>query len=326
MIVDADLPVRRVLALMTGGDGGVVSELRGLTAWLAVHSRTSRAEIVERDPIGTILYGDVRGFSPDEKRGVLECLKRETERNPWSRNVIGLDPRLGSLAAVDMEEFFRGHLRHRRPADYTDWCLDRATAVADHEAARYFMHEVALSVHRRRHDEGLSREVVEKCIGGNAALRQVFAERLAELEGYDAQDARLRQEDEALDEAWVRMRQRERREWREAVTSQQAALREGRGDSALLDQLALAWFGGYVAVEGDTPADRLRCLLGDDDLPGDDDPIQAVLDALRGTVGRPDVPDPSEIVRLHSEHRRHRLALPFLAGMRCLLRRRGRNA
>ena len=574
--VDEGLPVRRVLALMTGGDGGVVSELRGLSAWLAVHSKPSRAEIVERDPLGTILYGDVRGFSPDEKRRMLDCLERETERNPWSRSMIGLDPRLGGLVAVDMEEVFRGHLcdprrddagqrftaillgsliqgqpipaitgllmeiardesrwpgvrrlaldafiQHRgpdegaaelkalladvrarevsdpddellgsllsalypaslsaseilaylkepeapdgrsiferywlfwshhvperststqigelldglterfedflpvlagapagtfdtlggglvpltllarflavsekddfsprrlfdwlgvaselrlraspgnkkpvrdwltahpdaqkaivatgaahcvgspdfrrcmwaverrlfravRPADYADWCLEQATAAADHEVAGYFMHEVALSVHRRRYDEGLSREAVEERIAGNAVLRQVFAERLAVLEGYDAEDARTRQEDEALDDAWTRRRQLERRKWRAAVKEQQTALRVGRGDPALLEQLALAWFGGYVGVEGDTPEARLRCLLGDDDLPGDDDPILVVLDAFRGMVGRPDIPDPSEIVRLHSERQRHRLAFPFLAGMEVL--------
>ena len=279
--IDTGLPVRRVLALMTGGDGGVVSELRGLSAWLAVHSKPSRAEIVERDPLGTILYGDVLGFSPDEKRRTLDCLALEMERNPWSRNTIGLDPRLGDLVAADMEE-------------------------------------VALSVHRRRRDDGLSRAVVEERIAGNAALRQVFAERLAVLEGYGAEDARSRQEDEALEEAWTRRRQRERRKWRETVTSQQAALREGRGDPVLLDQLAQAYFGRYVGVEGDTPEARLRCLLGDDELSRGDDPIQVVLDALRETVGRPDVPDPSQIVRLHSEQRRHRLAFPFLAGMEVL--------
>ena len=573
---DAGLPVRRVLALMTGGDGGVVSELRGLSAWLAVHSKASRGEIVERDPLGTILYGDVRGFSPDEKRRVLDCLERETERNPWSRNTVGLDPRLGGLAAADMEEVFRDHLRdprrddagqrfvaillgsliqgqpipavarllmeiarddsrwpgvrrlaldafirHRgwdadtaelkalladvragavsdpddellgsllltlypanlsaseilrhlkepkapegrlvlgrywwfwskhvpekstsiqlgdllgglaerfedflpvlgdapfpkvnplggglipltllarflatspeevcprrlfdwlgvasdrrleaspgdeepvrdwliahpdmqkaivatgvaqcvgspdfrrciraieveierrlfgagRPADYADWCLDQAVAAVDQEVAGFYMEEVARSVHRSRHDEGLSREVVEERIGGHAALRQVFAERLADLEGHDAQAARLRQSREAR----AGTRQRERRwRWREAVTSQQADLREGRGDPALLEPLALVWFGGYVGVEGDAPEARLRCLLGEDDLPGGDDPIQVIVGALRGTIGRPDVPDPSEIVRLHSEHRRHRLAFPFLAGMEVL--------
>ena len=577
--VDAGLPVRRVLALMTGRDGGVVSELRGLSAWLAVHSKASRAEIVERDPLGTILYGDVRGFSRDEKRRVLDCLERETERNPWSRNTVGLDPRLGGLAAIEMEEVFRGHLRDPRrddagqmfvafllgsliqgqpipaiagllmeiarddsrwsgirclaldafirhsgrdaetaglkalladvragavsdpddellgsllialypvdlsaseilrhlkapkasdgrsifgrywsfwkyhvpekstsirlgelldglaerfedflpvladnpagtfdslggglipltllarflatspeevcprrlfdwlgvasdrqleasprdkepvrdwltthpdvqkaivttgvaqctgspdfrrcmraveveierrlfgagrPADHAGWCLEQATAAADQEVAGYYMHEVALAVRRRRHDEGLSREVVEERIGGNAALLQVFGEHLAVLERHDEREAVFRLEGEAWDDIREIEGQRKRREWREAVTLQQAAMRDGRGAPALLEQLALAWFGGYVDVEGDTPEARLLCLLGDDGLPGGDDPIQVVLDAFRGTIGRPDVPDPSVIVRLHSEQRRHRLAFPFLAGMEVL--------
>ena len=61
-LIENGLPVWRILALMTGDDGGVVSELRGLSAWLAAHSKTSRMEIIERDPIGTVLYGDVREF------------------------------------------------------------------------------------------------------------------------------------------------------------------------------------------------------------------------------------------------------------------------
>ena len=50
-LIDGDhLPAGRVLALMTGGDGGIVSELRGLSAWLAAHSKTSRTEIVAARP------------------------------------------------------------------------------------------------------------------------------------------------------------------------------------------------------------------------------------------------------------------------------------
>ena len=106
-LIEKGLPVGRVFALMTGHDGVVVSELRGLSAWLAAHCKTSRKAIIERDPLGTVLYGDARGFSPDEKRHLLDCLEREAKRNPWFAGFIPRDPRLGDVATPDMVDFFR---------------------------------------------------------------------------------------------------------------------------------------------------------------------------------------------------------------------------
>ena len=106
-LIGDGLPVGRVLALMTGHDGVVVSELRGLAAWLAAHSKFRREEIIARDPVGTVLYGDVRGFSTDEKRKVLACLAREAKRNPWLIAGIQLDSRLGDIVTPDMEAHIR---------------------------------------------------------------------------------------------------------------------------------------------------------------------------------------------------------------------------
>ena len=87
LIVDG-LPVRRALALMTGFDGGILSELRGLSAWLATHSRSARIEIIERDPLGTVEYGDVGGFDTSgEKRHLLQepaRLKRTRIHGWWA--------------------------------------------------------------------------------------------------------------------------------------------------------------------------------------------------------------------------------------------------
>ena len=105
-LIDGGLPVRRVLALMTGEDGGIVSEFRGLSAWLAAHSKTSRNEIIERDPGGTIAYGDAGTFSPDEKRRLLERLR------PLDQS---LDASLfTSLATPDMAPMLREHLTKRK--------------------------------------------------------------------------------------------------------------------------------------------------------------------------------------------------------------------
>ena len=108
-LIDNGLPVCRILALLTGEeDGGLVSALRGLAAWLAAHSKMGRYALIERDPEGAVLYGDVKPFSVDEKRLILDCLARETGRDPWSiaNNNRELDSRWGDLATPDMADSF----------------------------------------------------------------------------------------------------------------------------------------------------------------------------------------------------------------------------
>lgn len=104
------LPVRRILALMTGYDGGIVSELRGLSAWFAAHSSQSRREIIERDPLGVILYGDIRSLSAEEKHQILKHIANETKKNPWYTQVIGEASHLEYLATPDMREYIQNIL------------------------------------------------------------------------------------------------------------------------------------------------------------------------------------------------------------------------
>ncbi len=104
-LVANGLPVGRILALITGHDGAVVSELRGLSAWLAAHSKPSRTEISARDPLGTVLYGDASGFSPSEKRSLLAGIQREVSANPRLIVTLQLDSRLGDLISSDMEKY-----------------------------------------------------------------------------------------------------------------------------------------------------------------------------------------------------------------------------
>ena len=109
--ISEGLPIGRILALTTGDDGVPVSELRGLTAWLAAHSKTGRSEIITRDPLGTILYGDVRDFSTHEKRRLLERLEREATQKPWFWRLFAMDARCGDIATPDMGEAIRETLR-----------------------------------------------------------------------------------------------------------------------------------------------------------------------------------------------------------------------
>ena len=118
-LVENGLPVGRILALITGYDGVVVSELRGLSAWLAAHSKSSRAEVIARDPLGTVLYGDAEHFAPEEKRLLLDGIERQTAANPRLITTLQLDSRLGDLVSSDMENHVREILT--APAREDSW-------------------------------------------------------------------------------------------------------------------------------------------------------------------------------------------------------------
>lgn len=97
-LIETGLPARRVLALIAGEDGIVVTEMRGLSAWLAAHCPDSRPDLIDRDPIGVGLYGDIGEFSFHEKRGLLKALNREASRLGSAQTAVAF----GALATPDM--------------------------------------------------------------------------------------------------------------------------------------------------------------------------------------------------------------------------------
>ena len=102
--VGGGLSYRRVMLMLTGFDGVVVTELRGLSAWLAVQSEICRGELIQRDPIGVGLYGDVCRFSAEEKRALLASLQVQAFRlSQASRGAAAFR----ALATPDMEAVFR---------------------------------------------------------------------------------------------------------------------------------------------------------------------------------------------------------------------------
>lgn len=72
--LNAKLSLGRVLALICGADGGVVSGMRGLNAWLASLSPTARLTCSRLDPLGVLLFGDARQFSVAEKSTLIDAL------------------------------------------------------------------------------------------------------------------------------------------------------------------------------------------------------------------------------------------------------------
>ena len=106
-LIDEGLPAQRVLALITGADGGVVTEMRGLSAWLAAQCPHARMALIERDPIGVGLYGDLRQFSSDEKRTLLEALKHVGGRLNSELGSRYWTAAFGPLVTPDMEPVLR---------------------------------------------------------------------------------------------------------------------------------------------------------------------------------------------------------------------------
>ena len=103
-LIHRGLPAARVLALMSGPDGEIVSELRGLSAWLAVHSPSARRHLIERDPTGLALYGDIEAFSSDDRDALFQALVREPRRlEPTYRTAAAF----ASLATPAMRDVFR---------------------------------------------------------------------------------------------------------------------------------------------------------------------------------------------------------------------------
>ena len=123
-IIERDLPARRVIALITGEDSTVVTEMRGLSAWLAAHCENARADLIERDPIGVGLYGDIREFFTDEKHALLKPLNREASRLD---SVWRMTAAFGALATPDMEPALRAILadpsREKEHQLFTDFVM-----------------------------------------------------------------------------------------------------------------------------------------------------------------------------------------------------------
>ncbi len=114
-LIDEGLPASRVVALMTNpSNGRVVTTLRGLSAWLAAHSPNARQLLIDADPVGVGLYGDIGDLSTDEKRRLLESLAASASQGPLFGHE-GRDGRVDgyrdntawafrSLASADMAE------------------------------------------------------------------------------------------------------------------------------------------------------------------------------------------------------------------------------
>ena len=102
--IDQGLSPNRVIHLLSDTGNRIAAPLRGVAAWLAVHCPRLRDRLVRLDPIGTVSYGDVHGFSQREKRKLLACLEVHSTWDPWTLAEAGQNARWAGLVTHDMAE------------------------------------------------------------------------------------------------------------------------------------------------------------------------------------------------------------------------------
>ena len=96
------LPLQRVLALVSGFDGKLMTEFYGFTAWLSKLSQASRRELVDLEPAVIATQADISGFERSEKRRLLAAVAREAEASRSRLEMVLNSTNLGGLATPDM--------------------------------------------------------------------------------------------------------------------------------------------------------------------------------------------------------------------------------
>ncbi len=269
---------------------------------------------------GSLETGDARtGISswleghPDAyKEAFREGLRRAGDNEPPDNVVHAIEQRLYEAEPPD---------------DFGSWCLDEAEALADSRPALARWLFMYAWRRFRQGEYGLSQARLDECVQRYPSWRPALEDPNAE-EKFRDRMRKLKASRRTVEEE----REQKRRQWLAAVRQEVPALRENRGAPWLLERLAGKWFKNAESAETtyeawlggeskprhpkepDQPRPQLRDWLREEFDP-DEDLATAALQGLRGVLDRADMPEPEEILRLHSESRLHRLSLPFLAAL-----------
>ncbi len=190
------------------------------------------------------------------------------------------------------------------PPGFRAWCMD--TAVEKAEELPLVAIELAFWAVTERRDEW-GPPLREREVG--AAVRHTpllmdWHERRVAAEATLAEKIRRRESER-------HMRVRERRKAHlSSIRESLAAIETGHGPPGMLHELGGTYRNG-LRIGG---VDRARSRLVDR-LGGDEEVFRAVIQGFRRLVGRTDLPDLNEIVRLREQGMVSTMALPFLAGL-----------
>ena len=217
--------------------------------------------------------------------------------------VHGVDACSGSENFWECMRLVERRLFGARPWDFATWCLDQALTASDRNATRYYTARVAECLSSGQGAARLTGEIVRERIAGDADLLTFFDQKMSDLESPALPTTQARHY-EAMEDT------QGQHAWQRQIELQESDIRENRGDPFLLATVAMVYLGNAENVDGNTPQERLRNLIGSQGRL-----ISVVLEGIRGAINRNDLPDCSEIVNLGNRNRTHLLTLPFMAGL-----------
>ena len=260
------------------------------------------------------LYGwlgaglDEYGFSHSGTGTQIDSIRSWLEIHPAiQKTIVGI----GLDRCVETENFercmhkVRGRLFHADPpADFGRWCLDRMRAAANDSVGRYLLQEAFATVCNQHGDAGLSLETLRDFADQDPKHKDWLSNMLVcPIDPEEREYIQKRRPREAEE-------RKEKQEWLRVVKSHESELREGRAYPRLLHDLATAYFGHFVGSEGDTPTERLRNFLGNDEQL-----VESVFQGLRRSLERDDIPGVTDIIGLYTDGQSYLISSPFLAGL-----------
>ena len=192
--------------------------------------------------------------------------------------------------------------------DFWPWCLDRAIQAEHSKAAQFFLKQVVDVLLRESGEIDFSLNDIQARVAGHQELREALEDRLIcrlPEDHFKGIEERLKLKSIDLSE-----REQAHRDLVEQVKAHEKEFRENRAPLRLLHDLAFAYFGYFADVVGDQPRERIRDLLGNDPHV-----VHMVLEALKKSISRKDVPKVIEIIRSAKRGHSHPLTYPCLAGL-----------
>lgn len=183
------LPLGRVLALMATEDGGIVADLRGLHAWLSVHSLAARSGCMARDPLGVVLYGDLRSFGTQDKRRLLSALGEEAKRYPMFRSQNWEASPFGALAGPDMSADFHAILVSDDRDEAHESLLDCVLEAITHGEPTPELGDALIAVARdASHWPRNRHQAIEAYLGANAGAPEPLLALLDDIKDGKVED------------------------------------------------------------------------------------------------------------------------------------------